>query len=86
MIHEQAEHAGLIVIITDGRGRVLSGFEPAWGGRGGSTGIRYADIVQGSRADGWLDTILRVDGKQQAALARVMVAPQVASGNDGDSA
>ena len=86
MIHEQAEHAGLIVILTDGRGRVLSGFEPSWAGQDGSTGIHYADIVHGSRADGWLDTSLRVDGKKQTALARVMVAPGLARGTDGDSA
>lgn len=75
LIREQAEHAGLIVILTDGQGQVISGFEPRRGLRGGKTGIAYGDIVAKADPTGWLDTKVEVDGQYRPALARALVVP-----------
>jgi len=86
LIHEQGEHAGLMVVLTDRRGRVLRGFEPPEGLRGGEIGVQYADIVRDSGADGWLDTVLGVGGVSRTALARILVASSDSRSSSGDSA
>ena len=86
LIHEQGEHAGLMVVLTDGRGRVLHGFEPPQGLRGGEIGVEYADIVRDSGADGWLDTVLPVGEESRTALARILVASSGSRATGGDSA
>ena len=85
LIHEQGEHAGLMVVLTDGRGRVLRGFEPAQGLRGGAIGVEYADIMRGASADGWLDSILHVGGESRTALARILVASPDSRSTGSDS-
>ncbi len=83
LIREQAEHAGLIVILTDGRGQVISGFEPSRGLRGGNTGVAYRDIVAKADATGWMDTRVEVGGQYRPALARALIAPP--GGNTADT-
>ena len=82
LIREQAEHAGLIVILTDGDGRVIPGFEPNRRVQEGRSDIRYSDIEKGRDASGWFDISLRVDGHSQPALVRVLI-PQDPSGRVG---
>lgn len=76
LIREQAEHAGLIVILTDGDGRVIQGFEPKQGIKDGQAGISYADIAKKSDLTGWYDLKLNIGGEWRPALIRVLVPPR----------
>ncbi|MDE2747206.1 MAG: ATP-binding protein [Chloroflexota bacterium] len=75
LIREQAEHAGLIVILTDGEGRVIQGFEPARGLKDGRADIGYADIANHADATGWFDTKLHIGGDWRPSLVRVLTPP-----------
>ncbi len=80
LIRAQADHAGLIVILTDGHGRVLSGFEPRrWFGED-KADIDYMSIVSKVGRSGWFETKLHLAGEWRPALARILVHP----GRDGD--
>ena len=46
LISEQAEHAGLIVILTDGSGRVIEGFAPEQGLEDDNIGLGYVQIIE----------------------------------------
>ncbi len=83
LIREQAEHAGLIVILTDGEGRVIQGFEPARGLKDEHIGIGYAGIAQKGDASGWHDMKLHLADEWRPSLVRVLIPPN-ASGR-GDS-
>ena len=82
LIREQAEHAGLIVILTSGDGRIIKGFEPRQGVKDGSIGIGYSDIAKNGGASGWSDVKLHLGGDWRAALVRVLIAPGAATGTD----
>ncbi len=86
LIREQAEHAGLIVILTDGHGQVISGFEPRRGLHGGNTGVGYREIADKADATGWLETKFRVDDEWRPALARALLVPPGNNAGDGQSA
>ena len=75
LIREQAEHAGLIVILTDGEGRVIQGFEPARGLKDGRADIGYADIANHADATGWFDTKLHIGGDWRPSLVRTLTPP-----------
>lgn len=81
LIREQAEHAELIVILSDGQGRVIPGFEPRQGIKDGHTGIGYADIAQKADAGGWFDARLHIGGKSKPSLFRVLIPPRAAGPN-----
>ena len=74
LIREQAEESGLIVILSDGDGRVLSGFE-ARSLPDDKSLISYAAIVKKGNVGAWHDSKLHVGGKWRTALTRVLVAP-----------
>ena len=78
LIHNQAEHAGLVVILTDGDGRAIAGFEPAQDLRDDKVGINYRSITQKSDATGWLDAKLHIGGEWRPALVRVLLPPGTA--------
>ena len=75
IIREQADHAGLIVILTDGEGRIIRGFEPARGLEDGRTGISYAEIAKKGETSGWFDTKMNIGGKWRPSLVRVLIPP-----------
>lgn len=75
LIREQAEHAGLIVILTDGEGRVIQGFEPARGLKDEHIGIGYAGIAQKGDTAGWHDTKLHLADEWRPSLVRVLIPP-----------
>ena len=79
LIREQAEHAELIVILTDGAGRVLAGFEPAGGIKDGQAEFSYAGIAAKESGSDWLDTKLHIGGRWRPSLVRVLIPP----GNGG---
>lgn len=84
LIREQAEHAGLIVILTDGNGRVIEGFEPRQGLQDDHIGIGYTDIAKKGDATGWYDAKLRLAGEWRPSLVRVLIPPSAArGGGDG---
>ena len=83
LIREQAEHSGLIVILTDDEGHVIQGFEPAYGTKEGKAGISYAEIVLKGDASGWFDTKLYIGDKWRPSLARVLIPPGVSRRADG---
>ncbi len=75
LIREQAEHAGLIVILTDGQGRVIEGFAPGDGLKDDNIGVSYADIVKKGDVSDWNDSKVNVDGEWRPQLVRVLVPP-----------
>jgi len=75
LIREQAEHAGLIVILTDGEGHVIQGFEPARGLKDGRADIGYADIANHADAAGWFYTKLHIGGDWRPSLVRALTPP-----------
>ena len=75
LIREQAEHAGLIVVLTDSNGRVIQGFEPTEGFTDGKTGISYAEIAKSGNTTGWFDTKLYIAGEWRLSLFRVLIPP-----------
>ncbi len=83
LIREQAEHAELIVILTDGAGRVLAGFEPAGGIKDGQADFSYAGIAAKRSGSGWLDTKLHIGGRWRPSLVRVLIPPGNAGRADG---
>lgn len=82
LIREQAEHAGLIVILTDGDGRVIQGFEPARGLHDDHIGIGYTAIANKGDTAGWYDTKLRLADEWRPSLVRVLIPPNVSSRRD----
>ena len=83
LIREQAEHAGLIVILTDGDGRVIEGFAPARGLKGDNIGVGYAALAGKGDRQAWFDSKLDIGGELRPALVRVLAPP--GSGGRGDS-
>ena len=83
LIREQAEHAELIVILTDGSGRVLAGFEPAGGIKDGKADFSYAGIAEKGAATGWQDTKLHIGDRWRPSLVRVLIPPASAVPADG---
>ena len=79
LIREQAEHAGLIVILTDGDGRVIEGFAPAGGIKDDHIGVGYAALAEEGDRQVWYDTKLHIGGEWRPALVRVLAPPA----NDG---
>ena len=77
LIREQAEHAGLIVILTDGGGYVIQGFEPRQGINDGRTGIDYAELAKKDDVSGWYDHKLHIGGEWRPSLVRVLIPPGV---------
>ncbi|MYE06902.1 MAG: HAMP domain-containing protein [Chloroflexi bacterium] len=82
LIREQAQHAGLIVILTDGDGRVIQGFEPARGLKDGHVGLNYTVLAAKSDTSGWYDAKLHIGDKWRPSLVRVLIPPNVASRRD----
>ena len=82
LIREQAEHAGLIVILTDGDGRVIRGFEPARGLKDGKADVSYRDIAEKGDISGWNDTKLYIGDEWRLSLVRVLIPPNVTSQAD----
>ena len=82
LIREQAEHAGLIVILTDGDGRVIKGFEPARGLKDGKAEVSYRDIAEKGDISGWNDTKLYIGDQWRLSLVRVLIPPNVTSQAD----
>jgi signal transduction histidine kinase len=76
LIRDQAEHAGLIVILTDGHGHVIQGFEPAQGIRDDDIGVSYSEIVEKGSATDWFDSKQRIGGESRPLLVRVLVPPE----------
>ena len=74
LIREQAEHTGLIVMLSDGEGRVLPGFGQR---RSSDDGFLISDaaIVKTNEPGVWHETKLRLGGDWRPALTRVLVAP-----------
>lgn len=60
LIREQAEHAGLIVILTDGKGHVIQGFEPSRGIKAGHVDVSYEDIASKGETSGWFDAKVHI--------------------------
>ena len=83
LIREQAEHAGLIVILTDGDGRVIEGFAPAGGIKDDHIGVGYAALAEEGDRQVWYDTKLHIGGEWRPALVRVL-APPANDGRDND--
>ena len=83
LIREQAEHAGLIVILTDGDGRVIEGFAPAGGIKDDHIGVGYAALAEQGDRQVWYDTKLHIGGEWRPALVRVL-APPANDGRDND--
>ena len=83
LIREQAEHAGLIVILTDGDGRVIDGFAPAGGIKDDHIGVGYAALAEQGDRQVWYDTKLHIGGEWRPALVRVL-APPANDGRDND--
>ncbi len=83
IIREQAEHAELIVILTDGAGRVLTGFEPAQGLKDDNVGLTYTAVVQKAGLTEWLDTKLYIGEDWRLTLVRVLVPPANPGRPDG---
>lgn len=82
LIREQAQHAGLIVILTDGQGRVIQGFEPERGLKDGKAGISYAEIARKGDTTGWFDTKLQIGGEWRPSLFRVLIPPNASRRGD----
>ena len=83
LIREQAEHAGLIVIVTDGYGRVIEGFAPARGLKGDNIGVGYAALAEKGERQVWFDSKLHIGDELRPALVRVLAPP--GNGGRGDS-
>jgi signal transduction histidine kinase len=83
LIREQAEHAGLIVILTDDGGRVIQGFEPRQGIKDGQAGINYLELAKKGDVSGWYDHKLHIGGEWRPSLVRVLIPPG-ATGRTGD--
>jgi len=75
LIREQAEHAGLIVILTDGNGHVIQGFEPSRGFKAGHADVSYEDIASQGETNIWFDAKLHIGGEWRPSLVRVLVPP-----------
>ena len=75
LISEQAEHAGLIVILTDGSGRVIEGFAPEQGLEDDNIGLGYVQIVEKGNAADWFDSKLHIGDEWRPLLVRVLVPP-----------
>ena len=81
LIRDQAEHAGLIVILADSQGRVIPGFEPHSDVR--TIGLTHQDITNKAKDSGWLDTKIAIEGEWRPALARILVrAPRARDGQE----
>ena len=78
LIREQAEHAGLIVILTDGKGHVIQGFEPSRGFRAGHADVSYEDIASQGETNIWFDAKLHIGGEWRPSLVRVLIPPGAA--------
>ncbi len=72
---EQADHAGLIVVLTDEQGNVFAGFEPEQSLKGSKVDIRYADLEEKSGPGGWVDHKLFIGGDWRASLVRTVIPP-----------
>ncbi len=81
LIREQAEHAGLIVILTDGQGHVIQGFAPERGLQDDGIGVGYADIVGKGNAGDWYDSNIRIGRDRRPSLVRVLIPPNAAGGS-----
>lgn len=82
LIREQAEHAGLIVILTDGKGHVIPGFEPGPGLKAGHVGVSYEDITDKGEVGDWFDAKLHIEGEWRPSLVRVLIPPGATRGAD----
>ena len=83
LIREQAEHAGLIVFLTDGEGIIIPGFALEHGITDDSIGVDYVQIARNGGGREWNDSRLHIAGEWRPLLVRVLVPPE-ASGR-GDS-
>ncbi len=80
LIREQAEHAGLIVFLTDGKGHVIQGFEPSRGFKAGHADVSYEDIASKGETNGWFDAKVHIGGEWRPSLVRVLIPPGAARG------
>ena len=83
LIREQAEHAGLIVILTDGDGHVIEGFAPAGGIKDDHIGVGYAALAEQGDRQVWYDTKLHIGGEWRPALVRVLLPPDIVERGNG---
>ena len=81
LVREQAEHAGLIVFLTDGRGHVIQGFAPEDGPKDADIGVDFAEIVSKGNAGDWFDSRLLIGGEWKPLLVRVLVPPDATLGS-----
>lgn len=81
LIREQAEHAGLIVILTDGQGRVIEGFAPERGLKDDNIGFGYAEIASRGVVGEWFDSNIRIGRDRRPSVVRVLIPPNAAGGS-----
>ncbi len=82
LIREQAEHAGLIVFLTDGKGVIIPGFAPEHGFTDDSIGVAYGEIARSGDGREWHDSKLQIAGEWRPLLVRVLVPPEAAGPGD----